>query len=469
MKRLHTLPTDNVILECLANDTLGRNEDVARFCSIIDSFHECTVVAIDGAWGSGKTFFVKQSKMLLDSFCAKSSLKKAEAASLYNMKSMDNSPYKNLNINQNHSTVYYDAWENDNNSDPILSIIYAVIRTKQVSLHLKNDTSVYDILKSLADCLTGRNISALSDAIKGTDIMDDIKHQDTIKDLMLKFINKAIGTKNKRLVIFIDELDRCKPTFAVSLLERVKHFFTDDRLTFVFSINQDQLQHTIRGFYGSGMNGSKYLEKLFDISFPLPEVNMQQYISHLGFQNKSYTYDKINLAVIRYFQFGLRDTAKFLQYNKLTTYDLVHDNNSRVIYENALRFCLTYITPIMIGLRIHDASKYNAFVRGNYSKPLIDILTASSTMFRQNDFLLDYKEVFKGAVDKLTPSERENVVEVDLVERLTSVYTTIFQRDYSNHDEIRIGDMIFDEYLRSKLLGLISPLSRYANINTIVI
>ena len=66
MKLLYTLPTDENILSCLENDTVGRNADVVRFCSILDSFHECTAISLDGTWGSGKTFFVKQAQLLLD-------------------------------------------------------------------------------------------------------------------------------------------------------------------------------------------------------------------------------------------------------------------------------------------------------------------------------------------------------------------------------------------------------------------
>lgn len=461
MMRLHTLPTDNIILECLANDTLGRNEDVARFCSILDSFQECTVIAIDGAWGSGKTFFVKQAKMLLDSFCDDSCLDTPIAEGCERVKSKDNSPYRDLVFSQKHSTVYYDAWENDNYSDPILSIIYALARSKQVSPRIKNDTNGYDVLKSLASCLTGRDIGALTDAIKGEDIMADIKRDENIKKHMVNFFDSAVGEGSGRLIVFIDELDRCKPTFAVSLLERVKHFFTDDRLTFVFTINQDQLQHTIKSYYGNGMNGSKYLEKLFDISFPLPEANLQQYISNLGFQDTLYRYDKMNFAVIRYFRFGLRDTAKFLQYTKLTTYDLIHGKNSRIFYETALLFCLNYVTPIIIGLRINDVSQYNDFVNGTNPKPFIEILSQSSIPINQIDYLLGYKEVFIDSRVNLTSIKQDNVTTVEIVERLTSVYDAIFKKDYSNHDEIKIGEMVFDEYLKPKLLNLVSPLSKY--------
>ena len=48
--------------------------------------------------------------------------------------------------------------------------------------------------------------------------------------------------KGNRLIIMVDELDRCKPSYAVKLLERIKHYFTNDRITFVFSVNTYELE-----------------------------------------------------------------------------------------------------------------------------------------------------------------------------------------------------------------------------------
>lgn len=57
--------------------------------------------------------------------------------------------------------------------------------------------------------------------------------------------------KLTRIIIFIDELDRCKPSYAVRLLEQIKHYMCDERITFILAVNTAQLQHTIRHFYGS--------------------------------------------------------------------------------------------------------------------------------------------------------------------------------------------------------------------------
>lgn len=63
------------------------------------------------------------------------------------------------------------------------------------------------------------------------------------------------------MIIFIDELDRCKPSFAVHLLEQIKHYLYDERIIFVLSVNQEELQYTIKHFYGNEFDASRYLDR----------------------------------------------------------------------------------------------------------------------------------------------------------------------------------------------------------------
>lgn len=466
MKRLHTLPTDKVILECLANDTLNRNEDVARFCLILDSLHECTSIALDGAWGSGKTFFVKEVKMLLDGFCNKKSLSDETREGFDRVLSSDGNKYTKISLSQKHFTVYYDAWANDNDADPILSIIRAIVGSKQVSMPISNQRNTIKILSSVADCLTGSNFSDLSDAIVGEDPLECITKFDYIHTLMGRMINSAIGDSDIRLVIFIDELDRCKPSFAVSLLERIKHYFTDDRLTFLFSVNQDQLQHTIKSYYGNGMNGSKYLEKLFDISVPLPEANLQGYINSLGFNSKTFFYDKVYLTVIKYFKLGLRETSKMLEYLKLTTYDIAHDRRRpiKMNFDNARNFGLIYIAPILVGLRLHDITAYKSFIEGNLEDKFIDILLLPEIGITRVPYLIGSNEILTRERNPNSITDVNGKVEVNITERLSSVYSSIFKDDFDDNIEVNIGSITIDKQLKPCLLKMANPISEYACI-----
>lgn len=110
--------------------------------------------------------------------------------------------------------------------------------------------------------------------MRGTDQLAIIKEKESIKELVKDFLDALINERGDRLVIFIDELDRCKPDYALSLMERIKHFFDDERVTFVFAVNLSQLQHTVKSYYGSEFDATRYLDKFFDIQMALPHVKL---------------------------------------------------------------------------------------------------------------------------------------------------------------------------------------------------
>ena len=79
----------------------------------------------------------------------------------------------------------------------------------------------------------------------------------------------------------IDELDRCRPSYAVELLEVVKHLFGVDRIVFVLAINRSELAHSVRALYGSGFDADNYLRRFFDVDFQLPEPGRRAFINSM--------------------------------------------------------------------------------------------------------------------------------------------------------------------------------------------
>ena len=104
------------------------------------------------------------------------------------------------------------------------------------------------------------------------------------KDELKKGLEKLSEAVFKRLqhplVFIIDELDRCRPTFAIELLERVKHIFDVPYLVFVFGINRDELCKSLSSIYGE-INTDVYLRRFFDFGFQLQEVESQAFVEHL--------------------------------------------------------------------------------------------------------------------------------------------------------------------------------------------
>jgi len=93
------------------------------------------------------------------------------------------------------------------------------------------------------------------------------QEEDEIKRLQEKLT--LLVEKNNKMVILIDELDRCKPSFSIELLERIKHIFNTPNIIFVLGTDLDQLGKAISGVYGESYDGRKYLDRFFDFEFNL--------------------------------------------------------------------------------------------------------------------------------------------------------------------------------------------------------
>ena len=71
-------------------------------------------------------------------------------------------------------------------------------------------------------------------------------------------------------MLLVDELDRCRPTYAVQILEKMKHLFNVPNIIFVLAVDRNQLGYSIQSMYGQGMDVSGYLRRFIDLDFNLP-------------------------------------------------------------------------------------------------------------------------------------------------------------------------------------------------------
>ena len=98
--------------------------------------------------------------------------------------------------------------------------------------------------------------ASLSDHNKKSEDLDEFKK--TIGKWLETSINSNGADKPKKpMFVFIDELDRCRPTYAIELLETVKHLFDIPGLVFVIATNTDQLQHSIKAVYGAEFDAQR--------------------------------------------------------------------------------------------------------------------------------------------------------------------------------------------------------------------
>ena len=160
MQKLALEATQENISSTFQEDILKRNIDVAYFFFFFNSFDDACTVALNGPWGSGKTFFVKQVKIILDYYNAymthaenvpESMEKKIkEVISSIKLDERDIIPQ---------ISVYYDAWENDNDDDPMMSLLYAIIQSTDNEYLFKNRNYTKLALAAI-EMVTGKKISA---------------------------------------------------------------------------------------------------------------------------------------------------------------------------------------------------------------------------------------------------------------------------------------------------------------------
>lgn len=125
------------------------------------------------------------------------------------------------------------------------------------------------------DLLPEKQVDAVLDQLFNAQMSEHAKRRELINDFKteLTVVLQALGSRkgySAPLFIFIDELDRCKPSFAVGLLETIKHIFGIPGVCVVVATNLDQLAHTVKAVYGQGFDARTYLQRFFDAIYALP-------------------------------------------------------------------------------------------------------------------------------------------------------------------------------------------------------
>lgn len=446
MKAFDLLPTEENILMTLQEDLLERNKDIWYFVDLLDNIDNSCSIALDGRWGSGKTFFCKHVKLWLDvnnDFIDKIEGKE-EIKEVFRRR-----PKKKI---KPYVTVYYDAWINDNDVDPILSLIYTIIKDADDKKNYGKNTDVLKIAGEIVGLFTGRNANGLYEALQGEDILQKIREQKNEQDKIVEFLNSLLLERGERLVIFIDELDRCKPSFAVQLLERIKHYFSNDRITFVFATNLLELQHTIKRLYGEGFDANLYLDRFFDFRITLPKANISKFYNKLGLDCQN-VFEYVCKKIIRDYDFELREISKFYNQAKLVGYNLLHVEQVRVTPQReSMELGVLLFVPLMIGLRIKDIVKFNEFRMGKNVAPLIDLFKDREVIKHYLSGLLDDNETY----DK---KNAEKVKIVNIEDKLNEIYIFLFNNSDDYRKEEKIGKYIFNISMRNFIENTINGLT----------
>lgn len=246
-------------------DKLDRYKTAASLVDIVKVATEPLVLAVTGKWGYGKTFFCH----------------------------LMNDEMKEKGL----STVYFNAWENDFYREPLPAIIAeigtlfpkedaALVQLKSIGISLLK-SGVPQLIKALtAGVLDLKGVfeEVVSEAASNyfeKRIEEYSETKENIRSFKDKLRQLIEDNGNRKVVIIVDELDRCRPLFAVELLETIKHLFAVEGLSFILSIDQDQIYSSIRKLYGQDIDVHGYLSRFIDIYYPVPEPNINAYCTYL--------------------------------------------------------------------------------------------------------------------------------------------------------------------------------------------
>lgn len=295
-------------------DRLGREKEVEVISSlIVDQASKRSdrsfVLALDAEYGAGKSFF-------LDMLAEK--------------------------LGQRHPVARIDAWADDSGNEPSVSIMAAIedaiephlkmpkakavrgrldtvrrnimpilvkgaggVVTKAIARYV-DETAVKEIEQLIeVDCET--NQSAVGETIRAgatagieaigeglTDLADQHakaliedyrrrkKSRAAFKESMAQMVASLVEEDIKTiapLIVIVDELDRCRPDYAIKVLEEIKHFFDVPGVAFVMAIHHGQLSASVKSVYGAEFKSDEYLRRFFDWTASLQPKTMSALIA----------------------------------------------------------------------------------------------------------------------------------------------------------------------------------------------
>jgi KAP family P-loop domain len=291
-----TIDRDQRLNEIWAGDKLDRRELAEQVESYIKARFEqpapgsgSFTFAVEGSYGLGKSYFLERLK-------------------------------KQLSLS--HPVAFVNAWTDDTANDPLTSIFLAI----EEAIAEKLPTTNEEERKKVADKVKGVAKIAAKVALRGAGSflftekgsnelvsafetgVDDLFGLKTEKKTETALVSKrkliadfqsklnelltsleTDGYFTRPLIIIVDELDRCRPTYAISLLEEAKHFFDDTGTIFVYGMNRKALAATVKSIYGDEFPADHYLMRFVRRQVCLPETSLHDFVSDQWVRNRHLT------------------------------------------------------------------------------------------------------------------------------------------------------------------------------------
>ena len=356
-----------------ANDLLDRKEKAEVLTSLVSNIDGPCTMAVDAAWGAGKTTFLKMWARYLR--------------------------------NQGFPVVQFNAWETDASGDPFVAL------TTEITNGLKEwpDGKVADRLHQteflarqvfrkltpgairlaagfipLVGSEVGNTLGSLvGDAMAGY-------AQEQRSAAQYKSSLQALATtvwessKGKPVVILIDELDRCRPTYAIELLETAKHIFGVDRVVFVLAVNRTELAHSVKALYGNEFSAEGYLRRFFDLDFRLPSPDRGKFIRNTLALNGVNEFLESSQDQFAYSQVALSTLITFLDQSGLKLRDISQALHRLTVVLLSLQKTEPVFFSTLTVLTVLGAVHSNIY--SQFVNPSISADDAIESLFREPSF-----------------------------------------------------------------------------------
>lgn len=326
-------------------DLLGRKAFGEALAASIAAVEGPGVFALDGQWGTGKTTFVQMFTQHLR--------------------------------NEGFRVVEINAWETDYADNPLAAISSSLMAA------FPDDESKRGLRTALVKLLRVVGPPAIRIATFGSLDLDPTiekeagemlakwaesnltrleEHPSSLEEFRVKLRGLAAPDGDKPMVVVVDELDRCRPTYAVELLETIKHVFDEDGLVFVLALNRRQLDRSAAVLYGSTVDPESYFRKFFDVELRLPDPPDGKVVARTILKEYDLPPDDVpGILLVDFLSagpYGIRLVKHVLQ-----RYAIIRGSLVRYYHSDSWWWML----PTFMLLRLIDEDAYRAFLAGTMS------------------------------------------------------------------------------------------------------
>ena len=393
-------------------DKIGRKEIVDRICLLVDNLqkyqHFC--LALDGDWGSGKSFVLDMVE-------------------------------EKLKQHREYVIIKYDAWANSFYSDPLIAILSCLIDGIEDKLYLveqyaekakkvgkvaeKTLASLFEKVRIFKEAKNGiKEVFKILHnpiSIEGLEVFKS--YQDLLKETK-QVLNEITTTKEyygkqTKLIILVDEIDRCLPDEQLKILERLHHLFDVKNCAVICAVNKKGIIKNFEITYGG--NGEEYLRKFFDYVVHLG-VRGNIYLSHLLEKDlcermekvlpaeriKEKTYYKLGMEVLPCQVVEVACHYIFQVVEKNNLQNILSNREISRYYDNLLAIIdefgweksgRQYLFFIVFGLFVNKFINHKFFVVSKKSNPIEELKirpntvqqTYSTQIIYEDEFIDDFK------------------------------------------------------------------------------